>query len=170
MATTDTVTVTLVGGPADWRGRTLPYGPDTLAADEPGAYLISDYPPHREDWEDTSPRAVYTADEDSPRVWRFRGWFPASVHDPDPSAYDRVDTAILYPALTRIGITATAVHHAVHTRLVDLLDDLDDEDPDERLDALTTAIGDEVDLVDRMIRRTDAETVARTIAPHLADE
>lgn len=162
MTDTSEITVTLVGGPADWRGRThLVTGRGT------GTHLISSCTPHREDWEDTDPRAVYTPRDGNPSKWDFRGWFPASASDPAPEAYDRVAPEVLYPALTRIGVTATAVHHAVHTRLVDLVADLDESDPAERVAELATAIGDEVDLVDRMIRRTDAETVARTIATHL---
>lgn len=159
--TTET-TVTLVGGPADWRGQ-----PHLAASSDTGTYLISTCTPHREDWEDLDPRAVYTPRDGNPALWDFRGWFPASQHDPAPEDYDRVDPGVLYPALTRIGVTATAVHHAVHTRIVDLLADLDESDPAERVAELATAIADEVDLLDRMIRRTDAETVARTIATHL---
>ena len=162
MTDTSEITVTLVGGPADWRGRThLVTGRGT------GTHLISSCTPHREDWEDTDPRAVYTPRDGEPNQWDFQGWFPASAHDPDPEAYDRVAPEVLYPALTRIGVTATAVHHAVHTRLVNLVADLDESDPAERVAELATAIADEVDLLGSMIHRAQAETVARTIATHL---
>lgn len=154
--------VTLVGGPADWRGQ-----PHLATSSDTGTYLISTCTPDREDWEDCAPRAVYMPREGSPELWDFQGWFPASGGDPAPEAYDRVAPEVLYPALTRIGVTATAVHHAVHTRIVDLLAALDESDPAERVAELATAIADEVDLLDRMIHRTDAETVARTIANHL---
>lgn len=159
---TSEITVTLVGGPADWRGRThLVTGPGT------GTHLISSCTPHREDWEDPAPRAVYTPRDGEPSEWEFVGWFPASQHDPAPADYDRVDPGVLYPALTRIGITAASAHHAVHTRIVGILQDLDNADPDERIEELATAIADELDLVHRMIRRSDAEQVARTIAQHI---
>lgn len=159
--TTET-TVTLVGGPADWRGQ-----PHLAASSDTGTYLISTCTPDREDWEDMAPRAVYTPRDGAPTEWVFQGWFPASAHDPAPADYDRVDPGVLYPALTRIGVTAASAHHAVHTRIVGILQDLDNADPDERIEELATAIADELDLVHRMIRRSDAEQVARTIAQHI---
>lgn len=87
-ATTDEVTVTLVGGPADWRGHTLTYPTSVLDDDVPGAYLISTHTPDRPSDEDPAPRAVYEADADGdPTVWRFRGWLPSAPTDPDPADY-----------------------------------------------------------------------------------
>ena len=80
----ETVTVTLVGGPPDWAGKTLTYpaGTDLEAA----AAVISAYQPPRRPWEDPAPRAIYDPDPDGPvTTWYFRGWFPAGVDD-EPSA------------------------------------------------------------------------------------
>ena len=81
--------VQLVGGPPDWRGRTLrlrvdPADPATL-----GAYLISRHTPVRDPDEDTAPRAIYEPADDGsdPLTWYFQGWFPSSPSDPDPAAY-----------------------------------------------------------------------------------
>ncbi|WP_019635048.1 hypothetical protein [Actinomadura atramentaria] len=81
-STTQTVTVTLVGGPADWRGRELemPRG-DVYGCprEDVGAYLVTAHPPERGEGHDPDPRADYSPalDESSPRtVWQFWGWVP----------------------------------------------------------------------------------------------
>lgn len=80
----DTVTVRLVGGPADWAGKTLAL-PRGQVLDRPleevGAYLTSDCTPERGEDEDVDPRAIYEPEDDA-TVWTFRGWFPSSPSDP----------------------------------------------------------------------------------------
>lgn len=87
----DEVTVTLVGGPADWAGKTLQMPRQDVHGrprDEVGAYLISAATPERGPDEDWAPRAVYGPDDDGdPATWTFHGWFPASPSDPPPASY-----------------------------------------------------------------------------------
>ncbi len=82
--------VEMVGGPDDWRGRTVRMPVDLDGPREAlGAYLISDDTPPRGDDEDIDPRAIYAPDVDGdPLVWIFRGWIPSSPSDPPPEWYD----------------------------------------------------------------------------------
>ena len=82
-------TVRLVGGPPDWRDRTLTMRCDPSRPDSLGAYLISRHTPYRGPDEDPAPRAVYEPDPDSDDLltWHFQGWFPSAATDPDPAAY-----------------------------------------------------------------------------------
>ncbi|MBB6001340.1 hypothetical protein HNR25_005171 [Streptomonospora salina] len=79
--------VRLVGGPADWRGRTVRM-PVPADPEEVGAYLISEDTPERPADEDTDPRAVYEPEPGGdPCEWHFRGWMPSSPSDPPPGWY-----------------------------------------------------------------------------------
>lgn len=152
-------TVTLVGGPADWRGQTHLTSPDST-----GTYLISMCTPDREDWEDLDPRAVYTPRPGAPHLWDFQGWFPSSQHDPEPADYDRVDLDTLRRALILAGANSPRFRYAIHTRLVGIVADLDDLPPAERLTEMATAISDEADLLYQRMPRPTAEIIARTMA------
>ena len=79
-------TVDLVGGPADWAGRTLQV---PAVREEPGAYLVSDHTPERDpETEDADPRAVYEPREGCPaHEWHFKGWLPPAAGDPRPEDY-----------------------------------------------------------------------------------
>ncbi|MFJ6022955.1 hypothetical protein ACIQFP_26725 [Nocardiopsis alba] len=79
-----TVIVRLIGGPDDWRDRTLTH----VTADELtgpreslGSYLISSCVPHGHP--DPGARAVYEPNADPWPIttWFFRGWFPYGPHD-----------------------------------------------------------------------------------------
>lgn len=67
----ETVTVTLVGGPPDWAGKTLTY-PRSVVYDRPieeaGAYLISAHPPER------GPDAAIATGTRAYRVTGLRGY------------------------------------------------------------------------------------------------
>ena len=83
---TDSVTVRLVGGPADWHEATLDiYTAEDLAAprEELGTYLISTGVPAGHP--DPAARADYSPnDEPWPaHIWFFRGWIPYSPGDPE---------------------------------------------------------------------------------------
>ncbi len=82
--------VELVGGPDDWRGRTVQMPVDLdRPREEIGAYLISAHTPPRGEEEDVDPRAIYEPDPEpaDPLRWIFRGWIPASPADPPPGWY-----------------------------------------------------------------------------------
>jgi hypothetical protein len=90
--TPPTATVRLVGGPDDWRGKTL----DHLTAadlDSPreslGSYLISNCVP--DGHPDPGARAVYEPNaEPAPvGVWFFRGWFPVGSADAELRTADQ---------------------------------------------------------------------------------
>ncbi|WP_131739584.1 hypothetical protein [Actinomadura roseirufa] len=79
------VEVRLVGGPADWAGRTLQvprsqvYG---CRREQVGASLVSAYTPPRDSGEGPDVRALYEPDRDEAAdvaTWRFRGWSPRAV-------------------------------------------------------------------------------------------
>jgi len=89
-----TVSVRLIGGPADWHGQTLNiHTAEDLAAPREtlGAYLISSGVPASHP--DPGARAVYEPDDEPglADVWFFRGWVPVGPDDPEQLRADHVE-------------------------------------------------------------------------------
>ncbi|MFC9941360.1 hypothetical protein [Nocardiopsis alba] len=88
-----TAAVRLIGGPADWSGKTLTHMTvDELAGprESLGSYLISSHVPA--DHPDLGARAVYEPNGERwpADLWFFRGWAPAGPEDAELRTADQV--------------------------------------------------------------------------------